>query len=223
MALQAWEQKSRDRLKAFLKKNLKSLESLQSRDAVEADTRTFVTDVFVEGFGFDKYEELTAEYLVRGEFADIGIRVDKKLVAFVEIKRISTDLREMHLRQVKTYAANEGVEWAILTNGRRWQVYHISNSTPIQEVLLLDLDLLNDDTSLAQDVETLSSLSRESMGRNVLSAEWNAIKSLKPEFLWKSILTPAVLAAIRAQLRKETGQLVDAKKLETAVAELRRS
>jgi hypothetical protein len=219
MALQAWEQKSRDRLRAFLKKNLKALESLVQRDAVEADTRTFVTDVFVEGFGFDKYEELTAEYLVRGEFADIGIRLDKKLVAFVEIKRVSTELRELHLRQVKTYAANEGVEWAILTNGRRWQIFHISSQTPIEEVLMLDVDLLGD--GLGPSVDGLSVLSREAMGRNVLGGEWNAIKSLKAENLWESILTPTVLAAIRAQLRKSTGQLVDAKKLEQAISDLR--
>ena len=88
MAEQVWETKSKERLRVFLRKNLKALEALRDRDAVEADTRTFVTDLFVDGLGFDKYEELTAEYMVRGEFADIGIRIDKKLRAFVEIKRI---------------------------------------------------------------------------------------------------------------------------------------
>ena len=219
MAEQVWETKSKERLRVFLRKNLKALEALRDRDAVEADTRTFVTDLFVDGLGFDKYEELTAEYMVRGEFADIGIRIDKKLRAFVEIKRISTELREIHIRQVKTYCANEGVEWAILTNGRRWQVYHISSTTPIEEVLLIDVDLL-EAKSLADVVSRLTTLSREATLRDVLGAQWNAVRSLKPENLWAAIQTPVVVTAIRAQLRKSTGQLVDPKKLAAAIKDL---
>ncbi len=219
MAEQAWETKSKERLKAFLKKNLKSLEVLRERDAVEADTRTFVTDVLVEGLGFNKYDELTAEYMVRGEFADVGIRVDKKLLAFLEIKRISTDLKESHLRQVKTYCANEGVEWAILTNGRTWQVYHISNTTPIQEVLLFEVDLLSE-KAIGEKVNSLSTLSREGFVKSSLPEAWNAIKSLNPEVLTAAIKSAVVRTAIRAEIRRVTKQLVDPKKLEQALKDL---
>jgi predicted type IV restriction endonuclease len=61
-----------------------------------------------EGFGFDKYAELTTEYRVKGEFADYGIRLDKDLIAFLEVKRVATKLAAKHLRQVETYAVNEG-------------------------------------------------------------------------------------------------------------------
>jgi predicted type IV restriction endonuclease len=108
------------------------------------------------------------------------------------------------------------VEWAILTNGRRWQVYHISNTTPIEEVLLIDIDLLADNTT-RERIEALAPLSRESLGRDVLTAHWNSVKSLKAENLWKAINTPKVLAAIRAELRKDTDQLVDANKLASAI------
>ncbi len=220
MAEQAWETKSKERLKAFLKKNLKALETLRDRDAVEADTRTFVTDVLVEGLGFEKYEELTAEYMVKGEFADIGLRLEKKLKAFVEIKRITTELRDLHLRQVKTYCANEGVEWAILTNGRNWQVYHISNTTPIQEVLVIEIDLLSD-VSIGEKVSKLSDISRESFSKQTLNAKWNAIRSLNPENIWTALYSAPVQAAIRAQIRKTTGQLVETKKLDAAIRALK--
>jgi predicted type IV restriction endonuclease len=39
-------------------------------------------------------------------------------------KRVATNLSTRHLRQVETYAVNEGVEYIILTNGSVWQVYH---------------------------------------------------------------------------------------------------
>jgi predicted type IV restriction endonuclease len=69
------------------------------------------------------YDDLTTEYQVRGEFADYGVRIDKQLVAFIEVKRCTTKLGPKHLRQVEMYAVNEGVEWMILTNGQVWQVY----------------------------------------------------------------------------------------------------
>lgn len=216
MSVPVWEAKSKEALKAFLKKNTKALTALLERDAVEGDTRTFVTDMFVEGFGFDKYEELTAEYLVKGEFADIGIRIDKQIQAFVEIKRVSVALKDQHLRQVKTYAANEGVEWAILTNGRIWEVYHISNSTPLTHTLVFSVDLLSDQTP-AQKVEKLWQLSREAMKRDILSNEWKSVSALRPDVIAQALSSEDVLKVLRAQIRKQTNQLVDPVKLKESV------
>jgi predicted type IV restriction endonuclease len=186
---------------------------------VEADTRTFVTDLLVEGLGFDKYDDLTAEYLVKGEFADIGIRVDKKLVAFVEIKRVTQDLKDQHLRQVKTYAANEGVSWVILTNGRVWQVYRISNTTPIEHNLLLEIDLLSDQTP-ATKVEKLWMISREGLKRNVLGSLWKAESALQTSVLERALLSAAVQRSLRAEVRKISSELVDPDRLKEAVKAL---
>jgi predicted type IV restriction endonuclease len=219
MAVQAWVTKDKEALKAYIKKSSKSLQALKERDAVEADTRTFVTDLLVEGLGFDKYEDLTAEYQVKGEFADIGIRVDKKLLAFVEIKRITQDLKEQHLRQAKTYAANEGVSWIVLTNGRIWQVYHISNSTPIEHALLFETDLLAESTPAAK-VEKLWMLSKNALKRGTLSEIWKAESALQDSVLGKALLSTYVQKHLRAEVRRITGELVDTERLKQAVAAL---
>lgn len=219
MTTPAWEQKSKDTLRTFVRKYQKALTVLRDRDAVEADTRTFVTDLLVEGLGFDKYDDLTAEYLVKGEFADIGIRVDKKLVAFVEIKRVTQDLKDQHLRQVKTYAANEGVSWVILTNGRVWQVYRISNTTPIEHNLLLEIDLLSDQTP-ATKVEKLWMISREGLKRNVLGSLWKAESALQTSVLERALLSAAVQRSLRAEVRKISSELVDPDRLKEAVKAL---
>ena len=82
-------------MKAAIKKFNKPLTDLVARDANEGDTRLLVTDMLCEGFGFDKYSELTTEYRVKGEFADYGIRVDKDLIAFLEVKRVTTPTRSL--------------------------------------------------------------------------------------------------------------------------------
>jgi hypothetical protein len=141
-----WETAARERMRGAIKKFGKPLADLVARDANEGDTRLLVTDMLCEGFGFDKYAELTTEYRVKGEFADYGIRLDKDLIAFLEVKRVATKLAAKHLRQVETYAVNEGVEWVILTSGVVWQVYHITGGLPIVVDLALEVDLLGEDT-----------------------------------------------------------------------------
>jgi predicted type IV restriction endonuclease len=217
MSTPVWETKSKETLRTFLKSNLKSLKALEDREAVEADTRTFVTDLLVEGLSYDKYEELTAEYLVKGEFADIGIKVDKKLLAFVEIKRIGLDLKDTHLRQVKNYAANEGVEWVILTNGRNWQVYHISNTTPIEHELLFQSDLLGDG-SPAEKVAQLWQISKAAMVKGVINETYQSAAAVNNVSIKSALLSESVLIAVRKEIRARTKQLVDVKKLKEVIS-----
>src|SRR5680860_753439 len=119
-----WEETVQSRIKTGLQRMSSALVDMGSRDANEGDTRLFVTDFLCEALGYDKYSDLTTEYVVRGQYADYGIRIDGNLLAFIEVKRVGTNLNKSHLRQVEMYAVNEGVEWVILTNGTIWQVYH---------------------------------------------------------------------------------------------------
>ena len=202
-----WETAARERMRAAIKKFSKPLTDLVARDANEGDTRLLVTDMLCEGFGFDKYSDLTTEYRVKGEFADYGIRIDKDLIAFLEVKRVATRLAAKHLRQVESYAINEGVEWVILTSGVVWQVYHITGGLPIIVDLALEVDLLGED-SLAQKANQLYYLSKESMKRRQMDALWQAKKATSPKSLAKVLCADNVLTAIRKELKRSTGQSV---------------
>lgn len=63
-------------------------------------------------------------------------------MAFIKVKRVATNLPTRHLRQVETYAVNEGAECIILTNGSVWQVYHVRVGLPVAINLALEVDLL---------------------------------------------------------------------------------
>lgn len=202
-----WELAARERMKGALKNFNKPLSELVARDANEGDTRLLVTDMLCEGFGFDKYSELTTEYRVKGEFADYGIRIDKDLIAFLEVKRVTTRLAAKHLRQVESYAVNEGVEWVILTSGAVWQVYHITGGLPIIVDLALEVDLLGEDT-LAQKANQLYYLCKESLRRRQIDALWQAKRATSPKSLAKVLCSENVLSAIRKELKRTTGQAV---------------
>jgi predicted type IV restriction endonuclease len=202
-----WETTARERMKAAIKKFGKPLSDLVARDANEGDTRLLVTDMLCDGFGFDKYTELTTEYRVKGEFADYGIRLEKDLIAFLEVKRVATKLAAKHLRQVETYAVNEGVEWVILTSGVVWQVYHITGGLPIVVDLALEVDLLGEET-LTQKANQLYYLTRESLKRRQIDSLWQAKRATSPKSLAKVLRAENVVAAIRKELRRTTGQSV---------------
>jgi predicted type IV restriction endonuclease len=204
-----WETEARERLRSAIRKFSKPLNDLLNRDANEGDTRLLVTDFLREGFGYDTYEDLTTEYQVRGEFADYGVRIDGDLIAFIEVKRVKTKLAAKQLRQVEMYAVNEGVEWAVLTNGAQWQVFHLGTRTPIEIDLALDVDLLGEHT-LGQKTEELFYLTRESMKRHQMDELWQARRATAPKSLAQVLVSDTVTEATRKELRRTTGQRVDA-------------
>jgi predicted type IV restriction endonuclease len=184
------------------------LTDLVSRDANEGDTRLLVTDFLCDALGFDKYEDLTTEYRVRGEFADYGVRVDKQLVAFIEVKRCATKLGPKHLRQVEMYAVNEGVEWMILTNGQVWQVYHLTAGLPVVIDCALEVDLLND-SKTTHKVDALFHLTREGFKRKLIDDLWRARAATSPKSLSTVLLSEPILEQIRKELRRQTGHNSD--------------
>lgn len=200
-----WELDVRERIRTAIRRFTKPLADLAERDANEGDTRLFVTDFLCEALGYDKFSDLTTEYLVRGEFADYGIRIDKQLVAFIEVKRIATKLDAKHLRQVEMYAVNEGVEWVILTNGATWRVYHLTGGLPVVIDLVIDVDLLGDAT-LAHKTNGMFYLSRESLKRQQILDVWRARSATAPKSLAQVVLAEPVIAVIQRELRRRTGQ-----------------
>lgn len=203
-----WEAQVRDRLRHAIRKLSKPLEELVSRDANEGDTRHLVTDLLVDGLGYDKYEDLTTEYQVKVDFADYGVRIDKQLVAFVEVKRCTQKLNEKHLRQVQMYAVNEGVEWMMLTNGQVWQAYHLTGGLPVIVDMALEVDLLAE-VPLGDKVGGLFFLTKESLKRRQIDDLWAQVKATSPQMLAQVVLSDPVVEAIRKELRRQTGQRVE--------------
>ena len=207
-----WETEARERVRAAVRKHSKPLADLLARDANEGDTRLLVTDFLCDGLGYDKYEDLTTEYNVKGDFADYGVRIDRQLTAFIEVKRVATKLNGKHLRQVEMYAVNEGVRWLILTNGSSWQVFHVTGGLPIVIDLAFEVDLLGDETPAAK-ANKLFYISRESLKRRQLDELWKAKAATSPKSIGTALQSPVVLDALRRELRKATGMNIDTKEI----------
>jgi hypothetical protein len=203
-----WEADARDRVRAAVRRFARPLADLIARDANEGDTRLLVTDFLCDGLGYDKYEDLTTEYQVKGEFADYGVRIAKQLVAFIEVKRCTTKLGAKHLRQVEMYAVNEGVEWMILTNGQVWQVWHLTPGMPVELDMALEVDLLGDGGP-TQKADVLFHLSKEAFKRHVIEDLWRVKAATSAKSLGLVITSDAVMDQVRKELRRQTGHNMD--------------
>jgi len=217
--LPKWEQTARERVKAFLPKAIKPIQGLMERDAVEADTRMLVTDFLCDVLGYDKYEDLTAEYQVKGDFADFGIRVDKQLKAFVEIKRVKQDLNKTHLRQVESYALREGVVWAILTNVRVWELYRVEPVVGEQSelTLMFSVDLLDDAINIKKKSDLLYLISREAIQKKVIDEHWKNQLATSPKVIKKALLSNEVVEAVKREIYRTQKQRVDSKDVKTVI------
>jgi Type I restriction enzyme R protein N terminus (HSDR_N) len=207
-----WEADTRDRVRAAVRRFARPLADLIARDANEGDTRLLVTDFLCEGLGYDKYEDLTTEYQVKGEFADYGVRIAKQLVAFIEVKRCTTKLSARHLRQVEMYAVNEGVEWMILTNGQVWQVWHLTAGLPVELTMALEVDLLGDGGP-THKTDILFYLSKEAFKRRAIDDLWRVKAATSAKSLGQVITSAAVIDQIRKELRRQTSHNVEAAEL----------
>jgi hypothetical protein len=217
-----WEEKARERISTGIRRLAKPTQMLRDKDAAEADTRHLVTDMLVDLLGFNKYEHLTAEFNVKGDWADYGIRIEKQLVAFVEVKRVTQELSPKHLRQVESYALREGVEIAILTNGQVWQAYEVivKKGQKSEVTLIFEVNLLDDSIKPSHKVDLMLLLSIEGFTKGLLENFIDKKNAVSPKTVVPAILSDAVIDAIRKVFRQKTDYNVDSDDVLLAVKQL---
>jgi len=191
-----------ERLSSGLKRFKPVLESAKARDVNESDTSMIVTDMLAEVFGFDKYNEITREYAIRGTYCDLATKIDSKLQTLIEVKAIGVELRDNHMKQAVDYAANQGVEWVVLTNGQIWKVFSVPFSKPISADLVLELDMLSLDHNDEDAQDDLFLLSKEGIQRSGLDAYNDQLRVRSRFNLAALILSDGVLHTIRRELKR---------------------
>ena len=179
------------------------IEAQKARDVSEADTVTVVKDNLNDVFGYDKYLEITGEYAIRGTYCDLAVKLDGRIAFLIEVKAVGIELNDRHTKQAIDYAANQGVEWVILTNGAEWVLYHVIFKKPIDKQEIARFNLLAVNHRSEQDLEKLFLLSREGFLKSAM-AEYRDRKEAMSRFMLAAIITTVdpVVAAIRREIRR---------------------
>jgi len=191
-----------ERIIAGIKRYQPILASAKSRDVGESDTVTIIVDMLADIFGYDKFLEITSEHSIRGTFCDLATKIDGVLQLLIEVKAIGLDLKEAHVKQAIDYAANQGVEWVVLTNGVTWRVYRVTFAKPIGQELVIDIDFCSLNSRNAKDVESIFLLCKEGWIKSVLGEFHTQKQALSRFFLGALLMSDPVLQLLRRELRR---------------------
>jgi hypothetical protein len=145
------------------------LSAIQKKDISEADTVTVVNDILADVCGYDKYHEVTSQYAIRGTYVDLAVKVDDDIRFLIEVKAIGLELKDAHVKQAIDYAANEGIEWVVLTNGAVWRVYKVHFGQPIEKILVCEVDLIALSAKSDEILECFGNLSREGFSKGTMA------------------------------------------------------
>lgn len=191
-----------ERLVAGIKRYQPILAAAKARDVGEADTVTIVKDMLADVFGYDKYSDVTSEFAIRGTYCDLAVKMDGQLQTLIEVKAIGIDLKEQHVKQAVDYAANQGVDWVLLTNGLAWRVYRLTFAKPIDQELVVDIDFSSLNSRLESDIDLLYLWCKEGWSRSVLGEYHTQKQALSRFFVGAMLQTDTVLDVIRRELRR---------------------
>lgn len=200
----AKQQKLLSSLKIYRKQFLES--GLVELD--ESGTRLMINSFLSDVLGYKQLEEIKTEYMIKGTYADYVIQVNKTRHFLVEVKALSFELSEKHLRQTINYGANEGIEYALLTNGRSFEFYKIIFDKPISSRLIFKVDL----SSLAGLKETmtyLQHLHKDSVVKNQFKPLWNKCEATDPYNVAGIICSTPVLNTIKKLIRSKYAEKCD--------------
>ena len=128
------------------------LETLQRRirehsshlRANETRTRMALIDPLLQTLGWDTADPgmVIPEYKVVKEWADYALLGrDVKPVAIVEAKKLGEPSSEKHLTQMVGYCTTDGIKYAGLTDGDRWELYEVFKPIPLEEKRILKVSI----------------------------------------------------------------------------------
>ena len=187
------------------------LQAALNRDANESDTVTLVMDILADVLGFDKYADITSEFAIRGTYCDLALKLGDggKPTVLIEVKAIGHKTEERFVKQAIDYAANQGVEWVILTNGIRWILYHVTFAKPIGQEEVINFNLLESDIKSEEDIAAIYALSKEGWAKCLPAEVHDTNQSLNRFMLGALILSEPILDALRREIKKLSEVKVD--------------
>ena len=97
----------------------------------EEDVKNAIIDPFlgILGWNVNDPSEVKKEARIDGKFADYALKIDGEAKIIIEAKAPNrsldgSDSRGTYEKQAINYAYNQGISWAILTNGENWRLYN---------------------------------------------------------------------------------------------------
>jgi predicted type IV restriction endonuclease len=197
MATQAQKDKLQKKLREYKKRYL----TKKYAELDESATRLMINSFLTEVLGYTELDDIKTEYIINGTYADYIIQLDRKKRVVIEVKAIQIDLSEKHLRQAINYAANEGIDWVLLTNGKQFELHRVIFKKPITHKRIFSFNLTEKD-HFKESIEYFPLLTKKAMLKDELDDFWLRFQALEPNNLCKTLYSEEVIKLLRRALKK---------------------
>lgn len=185
----------------------------------ESATRIMINNFLSIVLGYIELEDIKTEYNIKNTYADYVIELNKKKQIVIEVKAISIDLTDAHLRQALGYAANEGIDWIILTNGRTFNLYRVVFSKPVESYKIFSFNL-NNTIELKKSVEYFYYLTKGSLLKKEIDSFWKRYQSLEPNNICKYFYKPDFIKLLRKMLKNDSKLLFSEEDIHNSIHEV---
>ncbi len=201
-----------------LKKYVPILRQAREQGINEAETSLRISKLFEDVLGYDLFNEISKEHVIKDRCVDYAIKLDGKVQFLVEVKQAGYKLKQKHIEQASNYAANAGIPWVVLTSGGYWQLYHLTFDEGIQCDLIWSIDILEE--PLKEVAPKLALLHKKSILKEELEDYYAKVETLSPQSILRAIFQENTLKTIRTHLKKMTGIRVDEEDLVAGIKEM---
>ncbi len=189
-----------EKLQVALKLYHKKYLSTGMTELDESGTRILINSFLTDVLGYASLTEVKTEYMIKGTYADYVVQCGGIRHFLVEVKALSFALSDKHLRQAVNYGANEGIEWALLTNGKSFDLYKILFNKPIESVKVFSFDI-SDTAQLKKCIDIIQFLHRDSVMNKGLDLLWSKTMALDPCHVAGLLYSDTVINHIRKSLK----------------------
>jgi len=153
---------------------------------------------------------------------DYAMKVNRKVVLHLEAKQLGDPLDDVKsITQVVGYAANDGIEWCVLTNGVRYKVYKASEKASAPNKLLFEVSIDPNDSSgisVEELARQFSRVSREFMEKGLLDQLGREIfATSKVRKVLDRLFTETPASFIRLVRKEMSDSLVTPSQIEQAL------
>ncbi len=97
---------------------------------------------------------------------------------------------------------NQGVQWVVLTNGVRWELYRIRFEKPVKHVLVSSFDFLDLNPKKSEDQEILFLLSSEGLDKLAREDYYERVKCVNRFVIGSLVLSDPIITLIRREINK---------------------
>jgi len=191
-------------LKKKLSNYAQIFKGAQETSKKEADIVMYIVEFLKEVLKYDVFREISKEFQIKDKYCDIAIKIDGNVAMLIEVKQPGLKLTDKHIQQAENYAMRSGTQWAILTNGCEWRLYHLQlTDEGIESSVAFKTDLLNSFNENPEEViSKFLLLHRKNFIKGSLDKYWEKVNLLTPQSLLKAVFTDSVLRTVARELNR---------------------